>query len=45
MNDKNRLESKLTDNTRQLLDYTSDQKSVSSLYMPTKAMVSPMTGL
>ena len=26
MNDKNRLESKLTDNTRQLLDYTSDQK-------------------
>lgn len=26
MNDKNCLESKLTDNTRQLLDYTSDQK-------------------
>lgn len=26
MNDKNRLESKLTDNTRQLLDYTSEQK-------------------
>lgn len=26
MNDKNRLESELTDNTRQLLDYTSDQK-------------------
>ena len=26
MNDKNRLESKLTDNTCQLLDYTSDQK-------------------
>lgn len=26
MNDKNRLESKLIDNTRQLLDYTSDQK-------------------
>lgn len=26
MNDKNRLESRLTDNTRQLLDYTSDQK-------------------
>ena len=26
MNDNNRLESKLTDNTRQLLDYTSDQK-------------------
>lgn len=26
MNDNNHLESKLTDNTRQLLDYTSDQK-------------------
>ena len=26
MNDKNRLESRLTDNTRQLLDYASDQK-------------------
>lgn len=26
MNDKNRQESELTDNTRQLLDYTSDQK-------------------